>query len=215
MESVKLGLAAVFAIFPIVNPFSAAALLVALTPGSSAESRAAQARRAVAFMTAILVAAFWIGEYVLRFFSISEPALVLAAGCLVFRSGWRTLTGTERLSEAQRQEGLHKPDISLTPLGMPLLAGPGSLSVVIGFAARSRGIVEDLAVVAAILVVSVASWAVLRAAPRVATRLGATGEAALSKVMGLIILCVGVQFLINGLRMVVADLRLPGAIGGG
>lgn len=202
LDALKFWLAATFAILPIVNPVSAAALLVAMTPGEEAESRARQGRRAVLFMTAILAVAFFVGEYVLRFFSISQPALVLAAGALVCRSGWRTITGTERLSEAQKEEGLHKDDISLTPLGMPLLAGPGTISVVIGFSARTTGILLDVAVLAAILVVAIVSYLVLRAAPRVTTRMGRTGEAALSKVMGLIILCVGIQFLINGFALI-------------
>lgn len=206
LEALKFWLAATFAIFPIVNPFSAAALLVAMTPGDSTESRARQGRRAVLFMTAILVVAFFVGEYVLRFFSISQPSLVLAAGALVCRSGWRTITGTERLSEAQKEEGLHKQDISLTPLGMPLLAGPGTISVVIGFSARTTGLLLDLAAVAAILAVAFVSYLVLRAAPTVTTRMGRTGEAALSKVMGLIILCVGIQFLINGFALVAPSL---------
>ena len=202
---VKAAATAFFAIFPIVNPFSSAALLVTLTEGDSPSRIAEQVRRAVLFMTAILVASYFAGSFILNFFSIGRPALILAAGLLVSRSGWRTLTGADRLTPAQQEEGMHKQDVSFTPLGMPLLAGPGTISVVIGLASDPHGIAGAIAVMLAIALVGISSWLVLRAAPRVVGFLGKTGEAALSKVMGLIILCVGIQFLINGAGMVVRE----------
>lgn len=195
------------AIFPIVNPFSAAALLVALTPGETDQRRREQASRAVLFMLSIMVVSYFAGTYILDFFSISRSALVLAAGLLVCRSGWRALTGTERLTAQQREEGMHKPDISLTPLGMPMLSGPGTISVVIGLAADTSHARYHAVAVGAMVVVAAASYAVLRVAPAVVARMGRTGEAAVSKVMGLIILCVGIQFLINGVLLVAEQVR--------
>jgi multiple antibiotic resistance protein len=210
VETLKFGLGAFVAVFTIVNPFSAAGMLVALTPGDSVERRRRQAFRAVGFMTGIMIVSFFAGQYILQFFSISQPALVLAAGLLVCRSGWRTLTGTERLTPAQREEGLHKIDISFTPLGMPMLAGPGTISVLIGLASDAQGAARTGIALVAILLVAAVSLGVLAAAPRVVAGLGSTGEAAISKVLGLIVLCVGIQFLINGFGML-----LPGVLHGG
>lgn len=205
MTAFRFGLACFISIFPIVNPFSAAILLLALTPGDSAEHRRGQARRAVFFMTSILLVSYFAGSSILSFFSISRPALVLAAGVLVCRSGWRALTVTDRLSPEQREEGLHKIDISFTPLGMPMLAGPGTISVVIGLSADAIGVARNTVAVVAILTVSLLSYLILAAAPAVSKGLGRTGEAAISKVMGLITLAVGIQFLINGMSAVVAQ----------
>jgi len=207
MDALRFGLRAFVAIFPIVNPFSAAILLLALTPGDTNLRRRGQARRAVVFMTSILVVSYFAGSEILSFFSISRPALVLAAAVLVCRSGWRSLAVTDRISPEAREEGLHKEDVSLTPIGMPMLAGPGSISVVIGLSADASGVTKNAAGIAAILVVSAISYAILAAAPAVSRRLGHTGEAAISKVMGLITLSVGLQFLINGVSMVVRELR--------
>ena len=195
------------AIFPIVNPVSAAFLLVALTPGETLRRRQAQGWRAVLFMTAILVVSYFAGSQILSFFSITRPALVLAAGVLVCRSGWRALTVTDRLTPDQREEGMAKDDISLTPLGMPMLAGPGTISLVIGLSADAIGIANNAAVLAAIVAVSITSLAILAAAPAITQRLGRTGEAAVSKIMGLITLTVGIQFLINGATVVVRSLQ--------
>jgi multiple antibiotic resistance protein len=90
---------------------------------------------------------------------------------------------------------------------MPMLGGPGTFSVVIGLSADAGGIPGNTAAIVAILAVSVVSYLVLAAAPAVARRLGRTGEAAISKVMGLITLSVGIQFAINGVSMVVNGLR--------
>jgi multiple antibiotic resistance protein len=199
-DLLKFGLACFVAIFTIVNPFSAAGLLVALTPGETLQNRRRQALRAVVFATAIMAVSYFAGKYVLVAFSISQPALVLAAGLLVCRSGFRTVTGTPRLTPAQTEESVQKEDISLTPLGMPMLAGPGTISVLIGLSADADRIAEHVAAMLAVLAVSLASLVVLRAAPAVTSRLGTTGEAAVSKVLGLLVLCVGIQFLINGAR---------------
>lgn len=200
MEHARFALACFVAIFTIVNPFSAAGLLVALTPGDTDRRRRQQARRAVLFATAVMLAAYVAGAWVLRAFSITQPALLLAAGFLVCRGGWRTLTGTPRLTEAQAEEGRLKEDVSLTPLGMPMLAGPGTISVLIGLSADASGWARNLAAIVAILAVAVSSYLVLRVAPAVVSRLGQTGEAAISKVLGLLVLCVGIQFVIYGLR---------------
>ncbi len=199
-DLLKFGLGCFVAIFTIVNPFSAAGLLVALTPGETLENRRRQALRAVVFATAIMAASYFAGKYVLLAFSISQPALVLAAGLLVCRSGFRTVTGTPRLTPAQTEESVQKEDISLTPLGMPMLAGPGTISVLIGLSTDADRFAEHAVVMLAVLAVAFASLLVLRAAPAVSARLGATGEAAVSKVLGLLVLCVGIQFLINGAR---------------
>jgi multiple antibiotic resistance protein len=207
VEALRFGLRAFIAIFPIVNPFSSAILLLALTPGDTNARRREQALRAVIFMASILVVSYFAGSAILNFFSISRPALVLAAAVLVCRSGWRALAVTDRLSPEAREEGLHKEDVSLTPIGMPMLAGPGSISVVIGLSADAAGVSSNAAGIVAILVVAVLSFLILAAAPAVSRRLGRTGEAAISKVMGLITLSVGIQFLINGISMVVRDLQ--------
>jgi multiple antibiotic resistance protein len=158
-------------------------------------------------MTSILVVSYFAGSAILNFFSISRPALVLAAAVLVCRSGWRALAVTDRLTPEAREEGLQKEDVSLTPIGMPMLAGPGTISVVIGLSADAPGVASNASAIAAILAVSLVSYLVLAAAPAVSRRLGRTGESAISKVMGLITLAVGIQFLINGISMVARDLR--------
>lgn len=197
-------------IFTIVNPVSAAALLVSLTPGEPDVRRRQQARRAVTFMTAIMLGTFFVGTHVLRLFSISMAALTLAAGVLVARSGFRSVAGVDRLTQAQREEGLAKSDVSLTPLGMPMLAGPGTIAVLIGLSAEARGVAENAAALVAMLLVAASSYAVLWAAPAVVSRLGRTGEAALTKLMGLIILCVGIEFLIRGMLEVLRAAPVPG-----
>lgn len=206
LDALRFAATCFFAIFPVVNPFSSAAILVALTADDTPARRAEQVRRAVLFMTSILVVTYFAGTYILDFFSIGRPSLILAAGLLVSRSGWRTLTGSDRLTAAQAEEGIHKQDISFTPLGMPLLAGPGTISVVIGLSSDAFGAAQAAAAVAAIGLVAIVSWLVLRAAPRIVAFLGKTGEAAISKVMGLIVLCVGIQFLINGVTAVAREL---------
>lgn len=90
---------------------------------------------------------------ILNFFSITRPALVLAAAVLVCRSGWRALAVTDRISPEAREEGLLKEDVSLTPIGMPMLAGPGAISVAIGLSADASGVAKNTGGIVAILLV--------------------------------------------------------------
>ena len=94
-----------------------------------------------------------------------------------------------------------------TVAALPMLAGPGTISVLIGLSSDAAGLLANFAAVAAILLVAAVSYLFLRGAPAVTERLGRTGEAAISKVLGLLILCVGIQFLINGLHLL-----MPGVI---
>jgi multiple antibiotic resistance protein len=108
---------------------------------------------------------------------------------------------------------MHKPDVSFTPLAMPSLSGPGSIAVVLGVSStiQERGhIVFGYAFVAiGIAVTAVISYIVLKAATRLDRLLGATGMNAMARIMGFLLICIGVQFIINGVSDIAATLRAP------
>jgi multiple antibiotic resistance protein len=99
---------------------------------------------------------------------------------------------------AEHHESKRKRDVSFTPLAMPSLAGPGAISVTIGLASLATSPVDFAAIVAGILVVAAMVFIALRLATRMVGLLGVTGLNAMTKIMGFLILCVGVQFVVNG-----------------
>ena len=188
------------ALLPIANPFSTAPVFAAITRDMSPARREQQARLACTYMAAVLLVALLAGALILTFFGISIHALRVAGGLIIARIGFGMLnpSPTPELTEESRQEAMDRVDIAFTPIAMPLLSGPGSIAVTIGMATSAARPLEFVAIAIGIAAVSLASWLVLHFANRVAGFLGVTGMTALTRVMGLLLVGIGVQFVFTG-----------------
>ena len=96
-------------------------------------------------------------------------------------------------------------DISFTPLAMPMLSGPGSIAVTIGFTSLARHPLDYAAIILGILVVAVISYTVLRLSGQIVRIIGVNGMSALTKIMGFLLLCIGIQFVVNGILGIATD----------
>jgi multiple antibiotic resistance protein len=192
------------ALLPIVNPLSAVGLVVSITANLTEAERTQQIRRACIYMFFILTAFLVAGGLIMRFFGISIPGLRIAGGLIVSYLGFRMLFPDHApISPQERDEAALKPDVSFTPLAMPSLSGPGSIAVVVGISSTAQQtelvIVNHLLVAIGIAITAAISYAVLRAAVRLDKVLGATGMNAIARIMGFMLVCIGVQFVINGI----------------
>jgi multiple antibiotic resistance protein len=215
MSSIREGLlyvlSTVLALLPIVNPLSAVGLVVSITQDLSDAERNRQIKRACVYMFFILAAFLVAGGVIMSFFGISIPGLRIAGGLIVSYIGFRMLfpetTGISRQEQAEARE---KHDVSFTPLAMPSLSGPGSIAVVVGIASTAQEgehvILNHLLVAIGIAVTAVISYGVLHAATRLNRVLGATGMNAIARIMGFLLICIGVQFVINGIGEAVTTL---------
>jgi multiple antibiotic resistance protein len=204
-------LSTVGALLPIVNPLSAVGLVMSITADLSAQERTDQIRRACIYMFWILTAFLVAGGLIMNFFGISIPGLRIAGGMIVSYLGFRMLfPDTAAISMQERAEASAKADISFTPLAMPSLSGPGSIAVVIGMSTTVQTgthIVVGYALVAiGIAITALISYIVLRAATKLDKVLGAVGMNAMSRIMGFLLICIGIQFVINGIKGVVVEL---------
>ena len=215
MSSIEEGLlyivSTVGALLPIVNPLSTVGVVVSITQGLTETERRAQIGRACIYMFFILTAFLVAGGVIMSFFGISIPGLRIAGGLIVSYIGFRMLfPDTTGISVREQAEAAHKPDVSFTPLAMPMLSGPGSIGVVIGIASTAQDgehvILNHALVAIGIAVTAVISYAVLRAAMRLNTLLGATGMNAIARLMGFLLVCIGVQFVINGIVETIGSL---------
>jgi multiple antibiotic resistance protein len=152
-------------------------------------------------MAGILLVFLWAGALIIEFFGISIPAIRVAGGMIIMRVGFNMLNpkDSDDITEEAKQESRTKKDIAFTPLAMPSLSGPGSISVVISMAASSDSILGYLAVSIGILVVVLVAWLTMRGAPLVSRLLGITGLDALTRIMGFILICIAFQFVFDGL----------------
>lgn len=199
------------ALLPIANPFGTAPVFVAITRQMSHAHRWQQARLAAIYMAAVLLVSLLAGALILEFFGISLPALRIAGGLVIARIGFSMLNPEpeEKLPEEDQKEALDKRDIAFTPMAMPMLSGPGSIAVTISMATSVTRPRDYLAVGIGILIVAFLSWLVLRSSTRIVDFLGSTGVNVLTRIMGLILVCIGIQFIATGIFELVTD---PGVV---
>lgn len=195
----------VASLLPIANPFSTSALFLAITPQLSAAERNRQAFRAGLYMAAILLLFLLAGALIMSFFGISVSGVRIAGGMVVSYLGFRMLFPQENLSDEGKTEATRKYDVAFTPLAMPSLAGPGSIAVILGVSAEIEHGVAYLVVGLGIVVTSIVCWLVLRAAGRLVDFLGQNGIDAIARVMGFLLICIGVQFVAFGIRDFIID----------
>ena len=200
-------LATFVALMPILNPFSTAAVFLGMTRGDSDAKRKHQALKGCMYAFFILVTFLVAGSLIMEFFGISIPGLRIAGGLMVARIGMGMLKPAEDEENTDKSlaEAAEKDDISFTPLAMPSLSGPGAIAVTVGLATTASHWSHYLAIIAGISIVITFCWLVLRASTRIVPLLGENGMNAMSRIMGFLLLCVGVQFIVNGVIGVVVE----------
>jgi multiple antibiotic resistance protein len=209
-----LGYAAggLFAILPIVNPLGAVPLVVSVAAHLPEQERLRQVRRACIYTFALMGGFLVAGSLIMSFFGISIPGMRIAGGMILAFLGFGMLfPGGQGAAGGATGGGEIRHDIAFTPLAMPGLSGPGTFAVVMSLSSQASAregwdrVAQFLGVGTAILAVAVIAWFVLRAAERFNRLLGATGMVALTRLMGFLMICIGVQFIIGGLSVVFAD----------
>ena len=202
MDVLHVAVAALAALLPITNPLGALAAFAGLTGSFDPAQVRRQAVLVGVYVAAILGVFALLGSFVLEGFGISLPALQIAGGIVVAHSGFGMIAPRESFSDAEKEHAATKADISFSPMALPLVAGPGAIGVVIALGARDPGIESRLAVVAAALVLGVVIAVLLRYATPWVEKLGPTGIGALTRIMGFLILAIGVELVTHGVLAV-------------
>lgn len=203
----ELVLATVLALLPVTNPPASAPAFLAMTEGMSSARRLGQLRAACCFMVMILVTFLVGGSLIMGFFGISIPGLRIAGGLMVAGIGSSMLTGAadRRSAEAGDRSPESDRDIAFSPLAMPMLSGPGSIAVTLGLTSLAKAWLDYVAITVGILAVAVIAYATLRVSGSIVALIGQTGMNALTKVMGFLLVCIGIQFIVNGVLGIATD----------
>ena len=194
----------------MVNPLGALPIFVGLTGDYQPGQRRRTALRACMAAAAVLFVFALFGSVILRFFGITTHAFRIAGGILFFGVGWDMLQARRARSKTTPEEEVEsaaREDVAVVPLGIPTLAGPGAITTVVALMDQAPGPAAALAVYGAIVAVLLISLAVLMAAPALLRLLGQTGINVMTRIMGLLIMVVGVQFVLDGLGTAVALMR--------
>lgn len=191
------------ALLAVINPLGAISIFIALTPDEDMKSRQKIARIASFSATLILLVALVAGEGVLAIFGISVSSFRVGGGILILLMAismlQAELSPTVQTKE-EAEEFNRKQGIAIVPLSTPLLAGPGSLSTVVLQAHKGTGWVHEALIALAIIAVGLCIWTALHLAPWISERLGQTGINIFTRIMGLILAAIAVEFIANGLK---------------
>ncbi|HXX20600.1 MAG TPA: MarC family protein [Candidatus Acidoferrum sp.] len=192
----------VTSVFVLVDPFAVVPMFLAMSVDSPGAERRDMARRS-AWTCAIVLCVFAAaGSLIFKAFGITLPAFKIAGGIILLQIGLDMLqarqSATKSTAEEER-EGAEKEDASIIPLGIPMLAGPGAISTVMVLVGVSHALWQHAVVYAAILATSFSSYVILAGADRVRQYLGGTGIRIMTRLMGLLLVALAVQFVANGL----------------
>ena len=184
----------------LVDPIAVVPAYLAFVRTESAERRKATARSACIAAAVTLLVFASAGDFILKMFGVTLPAFRIAGGFILWlvamdmlRAKRSTQEGTEELMEGQQKE-----DVGITPLGIPMLAGPGAMSTVMVLGAQATDSMSKLVVHGSIVVTMLISWMLLRVGDRVFSKLGGSGIRVATRIMGLLLAAVAVQFVIGG-----------------
>lgn len=190
----------------IVDPIAVVPTYLVITQGQSAVQRRITARRACVAATVLLVTFAAVGRGIFDLFGITLPAFRIAGGLILWLVAMDMLHGNRSTQEstAEITEATYKDDVALTPLAMPMLAGPGAISTVMVLSGQARTTLQTIAVYLAILLTAFICWLTLRVAEPLVLRMGQTGIRVMTRIMGLLLAAIAVQFVITGVREAMA-----------
>lgn len=205
MNAITFGALCFSSLFTVIDPLAVAPVFASMTAGLDGPARRRTVLRACLAALAILVVFAAGGTYLLKLFGVTIEAFRIAGGILF------TLLGLSMLRAAGGHESAEtaKGDPSVVPLGIPLIGGPGAMTTVMVLMGQSQSSAHVAMLAGALIAVLLVTALLLAAAPAILARLGPTGIELTTRVMGLIVLVIGVQFVIDGLSPVVRSMIAP------
>jgi multiple antibiotic resistance protein len=209
---VEFTLLAFGSLFVIVDPFATIPAFIAMTPRDTPEQRIRMARLASIVMAAVLLIFAVAGKMIFKLLGITMPAFQIAASIVLLIVALDMLRAQRSRVSTTREEtsaGAEKSDIAITPLAVPMLAGPGAISTVILLQSRATDVPQHISLCACIVAVALASYLIFRVSARGAQWLSPIAMKVTTRIMGLLLAAVAVQFMINGMKAVRAEWLQP------
>lgn len=188
------------ALFSVMNPLGTVPIFVGLTQDDSTKERSRTSILTAINIFVILVISFFTGKYLLGFFGISIESLRIAGGLIIVSSGFALLTGSFQKHKGMDREKVkndvqQRDGVSLTPLAIPMLAGPGTISLLIGMQEKYGEIPDQLIIISAVLTACLATFLMLKSAHFIVKFLGASGINAISRIIGFIVIAIGIEYI--------------------
>jgi multiple antibiotic resistance protein len=208
------GLLAFTAFFTIINPLGTMPIFMSMTASLSKKRRKQTAKKAtiVAFLTVIAFA--FSGQVLFNFFGISVNSFRIVGGIIFFMMGWDMLQarlGNFKHTKDEDQIDAYVEDISITPLAIPMICGPGAITNAIILMEDANGYQQKIVLVSIIALVLFLTYLVLIGASKITEKLGSTGNKVMMRLMGLIVMVIAVEFFFSGLKPILLGILNNGS----
>ncbi len=193
-------------LFSLINPIGIAPIFLTLTERFSVNQQRKIAKKGVLTGFIILVIFAYLGTYIFSLYSISIDAFRIMGGIIFFRSGLKMLESIvprTRTTPAETEESLEHDDIAISPIGIPIVTGPGAITAAMILAGQTKSSVEQLILFLAILFVLFVTLIIFYTAPLIFKKIGSSGSRLIQRLMGIILMVIAVQFVIDGVTNVI------------
>ncbi len=195
------------AIFAIVDPIGNIPIFYSITQKYKKEERKKIIKTSIITALIVLFIFGLVGNYIFMLFHITIPAFRIAGGLLLFRVAFNMLYGVTpgtKTTQKEKEEASEKDTIGIVPMGIPLLAGPGAISTVMLY--NSNGDISNIIVVfISVIATLIITYILLRNVDKIFNKIGRVGSHAISRIMGLILAAIAIQFIINGIHQIVFE----------
>ena len=197
------------ALIALVNPLGVLPMFISLTQDFTPAQKQRAIRTAALTVALVIGTCALLGEQIIKFFGISTASLQVSGGLLILLMSLSMLnaqpSGAKTTAE-ERDEAEHKDTIGVVPLGIPLLTGPGAMSTVIVLAGKSNHVSDYAALIGSGVVIAALVWLTLQMAQPIARVMGRTGINIATRIMGLLVAAVAVEFIVDGLTTMIPAL---------
>lgn len=199
------------ALFSIMNPLGTVPVFATLTQQNNNNEKQQIALKTAINVLIILLISFFLGQYILTFFNISIISLKIAGGLIISSSGFALLTGKFSEHKGMKRQKIQndiesRNEISLTPLAIPMIAGPGTISLLITYNQEYKNADQIITIIIAMIIAALSIFIILRSAHFIVNKLGASGINALSRIIGFIVIAIGVEFIISSITLILKQL---------
>jgi len=192
-------------LFAVINPLGITPIFVAMTEKYDSETRSKIARKGIITGSIILIVFTLLGSIIFQFYGITVEAFQIMGGIIFFRSGMRMLdakVGRSRTTESEREEFKDTDEIAISPIGVPLITGPGAITGVVILSGKAPTNFSVLVLLFSVIISMFIFYFILKAGNYIGQKIGIAGMRVIERMMGLILMVIAVQFIINGIETI-------------
>ena len=196
-------------LFTLINPIGITPLFITLTERFHEQEQKTIAKKGVLMGFVVLVLFAFLGGYIFALYSISIDAFRIMGGIIFFRSGLKMLESIvprTRTTPKETEEGLSHNDIAISPIGIPIITGPGAITAAMVLSGETDGIIQQGILLVSIAIVMLVTLFIFIGAPKIFRKLGTSGSRLIQRLMGIILMVIAVQFVIDGITNVLSNI---------